>query len=106
MSSGLQSAEVSNPASTVPGSTESANTHCLANGVVNMLSTAPIISIVDANTRMPHHLALCHYNDPTLATASLRRVAHWRVARRRRRRDRNVSRYQAMATAANSAARL
>ena len=54
MSSGLQRAEVSSPASTVPGSTESANTHCPANGFVNALSTAPIVSIVDANARILH----------------------------------------------------
>src|SRR5262249_57046567 len=75
MSSGLQSAEVSGPASSVPGSTESANTHCPGNGVVKALSTAPIISIVDANTRMSTALSLCHANDPTLAAPSLRRVA-------------------------------
>src|SRR5215471_2493030 len=54
MSSGLQSAEVSSSASTVAGSTESANTHCPGNGAVKALSAAPIISIVDANTRMLH----------------------------------------------------
>src|SRR5262249_50396791 len=36
------------------GSTESANTHCPGNGAVKALSAAPIISIVDANTRMLH----------------------------------------------------
>jgi hypothetical protein len=51
MSSGLQRAEVSSPPSTVRGSTESANTPCPADGVANAPSTAPIISIADANAR-------------------------------------------------------
>src|SRR5262249_45601357 len=47
-----QRAEVSSPPSTVRGSTESANTPCPADGVANAPSTAPIISIADANARM------------------------------------------------------
>src|SRR5262245_12793046 len=66
MSSGLQRAEVSSPASTVPGSTESANTPCPADGLAYALSTPPIISITDANTRILSHSFALPLHNPTV----------------------------------------
>src|SRR5215510_14631311 len=66
MSSGLQRAEVSSPASRIRGSTESANTPCPADGLAYALSTPPIISIADANARILSHSFAFPLHNPTV----------------------------------------
>src|SRR5215831_10966966 len=66
MSSGLQRAEVSSPASRIRGSTESANTPCPADGLAYALSTPPIISIAGTNARILSHSFALPLHNPTV----------------------------------------